>query len=110
MLFPNVPLSQEHHFGYIGGPDPNELFNLQNMIPLCTFPDSKRAEMIKFPQCSTLRILITDLDLETPVGHAQFPKPAFIFGDRIPVDDHLTHVEDSKLLRRADNRFLFLQT
>nr|ABD63154.1 hypothetical protein 20.t00006 [Asparagus officinalis] len=64
--------------------------------------------MIKFPQCSTLRILITDLDLETPVGHAQFPKPAFIFRDRVPVDDHLTYVEDSKLLWRADNSFLFL--
>ena len=103
-----MPLSQEHHFGYIGGPDANEIFSLQNQIPLCTFPDSERAEMIKFPQCSTLRILITDLDLETPVGRAQFPKPAFIFRDRIPANDHLTCMEDSKLLRRVDNRFLFL--
>nr|ABD63173.1 hypothetical protein 20.t00025 [Asparagus officinalis] len=28
VFLPNVPLSQEHHFGYIGGPDPNELFSL----------------------------------------------------------------------------------
>ncbi|XP_020249966.1 cyanogenic beta-glucosidase-like isoform X2 [Asparagus officinalis] len=108
VFFTHVPFSQEHHFRYIGSPDTNEVFSLHSRISLCTFPDSERTSMLRFPRCSTLRALITDLDLETLAGHNQFPKPAFIFGDHIAADDHLIHAKDSKLLRRVNNRFLFL--
>ncbi|ONK77510.1 uncharacterized protein A4U43_C02F7330 [Asparagus officinalis] len=75
-------------------------------FPCALFP--AWSDLIRFAGCSTLRSLITDLDLETPAGQDQFVKSAFLFGDHIPTDDKVGHIENSPLLRRINDRLLFL--
>ena len=103
-----MPLLPEQHFNYTDDPEMGRAFGLCREIPLCTFPSLERTHLIRFAECSTLRALITDVDLDTPMGLDQFVKPSFLFGDHISADGQVGYVEDSRMLRRVDDCLLFL--
>jgi len=81
-------LTKRHHFGYIGGPDPNVLFSLYKTAPAFTGTNRKRQDHLTKGSIVNLRELSSDGRFESD-SQRLLRKPQFIFEDTIDKDEEI---------------------
>jgi len=73
-------LSKRHHFGHVGGPDPNVIFSLWKIAPSFTGRDREWQARMTKDTVLTIRELLSNQILEFD-NQWLFKKPEFFFGD-----------------------------
>ena len=98
---------EEHHFGQVGGLDPDAISKLDKTVPAFTRKSQEQRAKLSQASSQTLRELIADGRLESE-ARSLLKKPDFLFGDSINEDVGVMLDGSYKWLHRLGKRHFFL--
>ena len=95
MKYFSNPLAKSHHFGHVGGPDPDIVSGLNRTVP--AFTEKNRERQTKLSQASSLTLwkLIIDRRFESD-AHTLLRKPDFLFEDSVDEDAEVMYDDSYK--------------